>query len=370
MVTESDCGSMMGVEVEALMEGGEIIQPLGARILGRLAMGDILDPFTDEILVHSGDEVDEKAVRAIEEAGITRVKIRSVLTCKTRVGVCAACYGRDLAHGGRVELGQAIGILSAQSIGEPGTQLTMRTFHIGGTASRRVEQADVKARVEGTVKYLDLKVVTNSKGARVVMNRRGGELATMSDTGRERERLPLIFGAHLQAEDGAEVKAGDMIAVWDPFATPIIAEVDGTVKFGDIFAGRTLLEKVDSVTGKVIRTISESKSGEERPRISIKDADGRTAKLPTGNGMARYLLPIEAIILVEEGETVRARDVIAKLPRATTKTKDITGGLPRVAELFEVRRPKEGGDPQRDRRFRLHRQSVEKGKAEGHHHAG
>jgi len=341
IVTEEDCGTLMGVEVEALMEGGEVIQGLGERILGRVAMEDILDPFNDAVLVRAGQEIDEKAVGLIEEAGITKVKIRSVLTCKTKIGVCAACYGRDLAHGKRVELGQAIGILSAQSIGEPGTQLTMRTFHIGGTASRRVEQADVKARVDGKIQYLDLKVVTNANGAKVVMNRRGGELAIIGETGRERERLPVIFGAHLQVDDGAEVKAGDLIAVWDPFATPIISEVDGTVKFGDVFPGRTLQEKVDPVTGKVIRTISESKSGEERPRISIKDSEGRTAKLPSGNGMARYFLPIEAIILVEEGDPVRAGDVIAKLPRATTKTKDITGGLPRVAELFEVRRPKE-----------------------------
>ena len=341
VVSEPDCGTLMGVDIEALMEGGEVIQTLGERVLGRIAMEDILDPFTDEVLVKRNQEIDEKAVRLIEESGITRIKIRSVLTCKTKVGVCAACYGRDLAHGRRVELGQAIGILSAQSIGEPGTQLTMRTFHIGGTASRRVEQADVKARVEGKVRYLDLKVVTNANGVQVVMNRRGGELAIMGETGRERERLPVIFGAHLKVADGDDVKAGDLIAVWDPFATPIISELDGTVKFGDIFPGRTLQEKVDPVTGKVIRTISESKSGEERPRISIKDAEGRTAKLPSGSGVARYLLPIEAILMVEEGDPVRAGDVIAKLPRATTKTKDITGGLPRVAELFEVRRPKE-----------------------------
>ena len=341
VVAEDDCGTLMGVDIEALMEGGEVIQTLGERVLGRIAMEDILDPFTDEVLVKRNQEIDEKAVRVIEDAGITRIKIRSVLTCKTKTGVCAACYGRDLAHGRRVELGQAIGILSAQSIGEPGTQLTMRTFHIGGTASRRVEQADVKARVEGRIQYLDLKAVTNANGVQVVMSRRGGELAIMGETGRERERLPVIFGAHLKVADGQEVKAGDLIAVWDPFATPIISEVNGTIKFGDVFPGRTLQEKVDSVTGKVIRTISESKSGEERPRISIKDVEGRTAKLPSGSGVARYLLPIEAILMVEEGDPVRAGDVIAKLPRATTKTKDITGGLPRVAELFEVRRPKE-----------------------------
>ena len=341
MVLEVDCGTIMGIEVEPLMEGGEIIQRLSDRILGRVALEDILDPFTDEVLINAGQEIDERGVKLIENAGITRVKIRSVLTCKTKDGICAKCYGRDLAHGRRIEIGQAVGILAAQSIGEPGTQLTMRTFHIGGTASRRVEQADIKARVAGTIKYLDLEVVENAKGEDVVMNRRGGEFAIIGDTGRERERFPVIYGAHILVKDGAKVKAGDLLAVWDPFATPIITEVGGKVKFGDVIPGKTLQEKVDPVTGKSSRTITESKSAEERPRISIKDAEGKTAKLPGSSGLARYLLPIDAILLVEEGDGVRAGDVIAKLPRATTKTKDITGGLPRVAELFEVRKPKE-----------------------------
>jgi DNA-directed RNA polymerase subunit beta' len=340
-VMEVDCGTLMGVEVEPLMEGGEIIQRLSDRILGRTALEDILDPFTDEVLVEAGEEIDEARVVTIEDAGIPRVKIRSVLTCKTKNGVCAKCYGRDLAHGRRVELGQAVGILAAQSIGEPGTQLTMRTFHIGGTASRRVEQADIKSRLDGRIKFLDIHVVQNASGQLVVMNRRGGEFAIVSESGRERERHPVIYGAHLMVADGGEVKAGDLLATWDPFSTPIISEVDGQVKFGDIIPGKTVIEKVDPITGKSSRTITESKSGEERPRISIKDKEGKTAKLPSQSGLARYLLPMEAILLVEEGDPVQAGDVIAKLPRATTKTKDITGGLPRVAELFEVRKPKD-----------------------------
>ena len=340
-VLEDDCGTILGIEVEPLMEGGEVIQRLGERILGRVAVEDILDPFTDEVLVEGGQEIDEDGVAIIEDAGITSVKIRSVLTCKTKNGVCAKCYGRDLAHGRQIEIGQAVGILAAQSIGEPGTQLTMRTFHIGGTASRRVEQADIKARVDGTIKFVDLKVVENAKGQTVVMNRRGGEFAIIGDTGRERERFPVIYGAHILVKDGSQVNAGDLLAVWDPFSTPIITEVDGTVKFGDIVPGKTLQEKVDPVTGKSSRTVIESKSSEDRPRISIKDAEGKTAKLPESSGLARYILPIDAILMVEEGDAVRAGDVIAKLPRATTKTKDITGGLPRVAELFEVRKPKE-----------------------------
>ncbi len=341
VISEVDCGTMAGVELEPLVEGGEIIQVLGERILGRTALDDIIDPFTEEVIARAGQAIDEHVVERVEQSGLTSAKIRSVLTCRSREGVCSKCYGRDLAHGRPVEIGQAIGILAAQSIGEPGTQLTMRTFHIGGTASRRVEQADIRARLEGTVKFVDLNASKNSEGAFVAMNRRGGKLIIMSDSGRELESFPVIYGAHLNVKAGQKVKAGEQLATWDPFTTPIITEVDGTVKFGDIVPGRTMQEKVDPVTGKSSQMIIESKSAEERPRISIKDKEGKTAKLPASSGFARYVLPINAILLVEEGDTVKAGDLVAKLPRATTKTKDITGGLPRVAELFEVRKPKE-----------------------------
>ena len=341
VVLEDDCGTMMGVEVEPLMEGGEVIQRLGERILGRVAVEDIVDPFSEEVICNRGQEIDELLVQKIEEAGLGRLKIRSVLTCRARNGVCSKCYGRDLSHGRSVEVGQAVGILAAQSIGEPGTQLTMRTFHIGGTASRRVEQADIRARVDGNIKFVDLSVSQNSDNQSVVMNRRGGKFTILNDSGRELESFPVIYGAHLQVKDGSKVNAGDLLATWDPFTTPILSEVDGTIKFGDIIIGRTLQEKVDPVTGKSSHTIIESKNAEERPRISIKDKDGKTAKLTETTGVARYILPINAILLVEEGDDVKAGDVVAKLPRATTKTKDITGGLPRVAELFEVRKPKE-----------------------------
>ena len=341
VVTEEDCGTLSGIEVEPLVESGEIIQVLGERILGRTALEDIVDPFTEEVIARAGQEIDEAVVERIEQAGLTSVKIRSVLTCRTKEGVCSKCYGRDLAHGRPVEIGQAIGILAAQSIGEPGTQLTMRTFHIGGTASRRVEQADIRARVEGTVKFVDLQVARNSEGAYVAMNRRGGKIVIVSETGRELESFTVIYGAHLAVKDGQKVKIGDPLATWDPFTTPIISEVEGMVKFGDILSGRTMQEKVDPVTGKSSRMIIESKSAEDRPRISIKDKEGKTAKLPGSAGFARYILPINAILLVEDGDPVKAGDLVAKLPRATTKTKDITGGLPRVAELFEVRKPKD-----------------------------
>jgi DNA-directed RNA polymerase subunit beta' len=341
VVLEDDCGTLMGVEVEPLMEGGEVIQRLGERVLGRVAVEDIIDPFSEEIICSQGQQIDELLVQKIEEAGIGRLKIRSVLTCRARNGVCSKCYGRDLSHGRPVEVGQAVGILAAQSIGEPGTQLTMRTFHIGGTASRRVEQADIRTRVDGIIKFVDLSVAKNSEQQYVVMNRRGGKFTILNESGRELESFPVIYGAHLQVKDGSKVKAGDLLASWDPFTTPILSEVDGTIKFGDIIIGRTMQEKVDPVTGKSSHTIIESKNAEERPRISIKDKDGKTAKLDDASGVARYILPINAILLVEEGDEVKAGDVVAKLPRATTKTKDITGGLPRVAELFEVRKPKE-----------------------------
>ncbi len=341
VVMEKDCETMLGVEVEPLLEGGEVIQRLGERILGRVVMEDIHDPFTDDVLVKSGEMLDEALVNMVEEAGVTKVKIRSVLTCKAKRGVCATCYGRDLSHGQEVEIGQAVGILAAQSIGEPGTQLTMRTFHIGGTASRRVEQADIRARVNGTVKFDDLNVATNTENLYVVMNRRGGKFSIENEKGRELESFPIIYGAHLAVKNGDKVEAGDLLAYWDPFTTPILTEMDGTVKFGDIIPDKTMKEKVDPVTGKSSRTVIESKNTEDRPRISIKDQDGKTAKLPGTSAFARYILPINAILLVDEGDEIKAGDIVAKLPRATTKTKDITGGLPRVAELFEVRKPKE-----------------------------
>jgi DNA-directed RNA polymerase subunit beta' len=239
-----------------------------------------------------------------------------------------------------VEVGTPVGIIAAQSIGEPGTQLTMRTFHIGGTARGAAEQADFRAVNAGTVKFMNLNVVKNLAGEYVVMNRQGGEFAIVDEHGRERERYPVIYGAHFMVADGAGVKAGDLLVAWDPYTTPILTEVSGRVKFGDVIAGATMKEKVDPVTGKASYVIVESKDPDVRPRISIKDEAGKTAKLP-GGGAARYFLPTGAILMVTEGDMVNAGDVVAKLPRETTKTKDITGGLPRVAELFECRKPKE-----------------------------
>ncbi len=341
VITEEDCGTVDGISASSLIEGGEIIQRVGDRVLGRVALEEIYDPVTGELLVEANEEINEEKVEKIQSAGLEKVRIRSVLTCQTRRGVCKKCYGRDLAHGHEVNIGEAIGIIAAQSIGEPGTQLTMRTFHIGGTASKRVEQTTIEARNAGTVSFDELKTVQNAEGHFVVMNR-NGEIAILGKGGREVERYPIIYGAVLKVRDGQEIQPNQVLAEWDPFNIPILTEVSGEVKFGDILDGVTMQEKRDKVTGKISRVIVESRDVDTRPRISIKDSEGGTANIPgAAKGLARYHLPVGAIIMVNEGDKVGPGTVLAKIPRETTKTKDITGGLPRVAELFEVRKPKE-----------------------------
>jgi DNA-directed RNA polymerase subunit beta' len=361
IITESDCGTLDGIEMTPLVEGGEVIEGLGDRVLGRVALEDIRDPFTNEVLIRANDMIDEDLVARIEEAGLEKVKIRSVLTCQSRQGVCVKCYGRDLGRGHQVNMGEAIGIMAAQSIGEPGTQLTMRTFHIGGTASRRAEQTTLEARNEGLVRLHNVKTVPSKDGSLIVMSRHG-EIAIVAPVHtegaapnapareRERERYPLVYGAKLRKPEGAKVKAGELVAEWDPYTTPIITEVAGKIKYGDILEGKTMEERVDERTGARSNVIVESKELDVRPRISIKDDTGKTVRIaatvtegrPAGTDQyARYFLPVSSYINVAEGAHVDAGEVIAKIPRETTKTKDITGGLPRVAELFEARKPKE-----------------------------
>jgi DNA-directed RNA polymerase subunit beta' len=332
IVRSLDCETTDGIEMGPLVEGGDIIEPIGERILGRTALDDVLDPITGEVLVPAGAEINEDLVRRIEDAGIERVVIRSGLTCAAPRGICVKCYGRDLARGELVNLGEAVGVIAAQSIGEPGTQLTMRTFHIGGAATRRAEQSSSEAVSEGKVQYHGLRTVEDRAGRRVAMNR-NAEIAVVDATGRERERYPVVYGAIVKVADGEAVKPGAVLLEWDPFANPILSEVAGTIKFGDIIEGATMAEQVDEFTGMSSKVITESKDPELRPRISVKDTAGGT--------IARSLLPVGAYLAVTEGEEVRAGDVVAKIPRETTKTKDITGGLPRVAELFEARKPKE-----------------------------
>ena len=338
VINELDCGTIDGIYVTSLVEGGEIIERVKDRVLGRTALEDIVDPHTNEMLVPANEEIDEDAATRIEDAGLEKVWIRSVLTCQTKWGVCAKCYGRDLAHGTQVNIGEAIGILAAQSIGEPGTQLTMRTFHIGGTASRRAEQSRHVARVSGRVKFENVRSVEDRFHELVNLSRLG-ELVILSDKGIERERYPLTYGAHLKVREGQEVLPGQELAEWDPFTNPMLTEVGGSIKFGDIL--EAMQERVDPVTGKVSRLIIESKDPDLRPRISVKDESGQTARIPGSVAYARYFMPVGAILMVNEGDPVFPGDVIAKIPRETMKTKDITGGLPRVAELFEVRKPKE-----------------------------
>ncbi len=341
VITEFDCKTLDGIWVTKLEEGGEVVTPLADRILGRVALEDIVDPVTNEIIVKGSKELDEASVQAIESAGIERILIRSVLTCQTRRGVCALCYGRDLARGYQVNIGEAVGVIAAQSIGEPGTQLTMRTFHIGGAAARgKIEQSSIENRSDGIVRYEGVKTVKRKNGEVVVMNRHG-LLKIVDESGRERESYTLVYGAYLKTEAGTHVTKGTLLAEWDPYAIPILTEVSGFAKYGDVIDGVTMEEKLDEVTGLSRRVVIESRDPSARPRISIKGESGDTLKTGTLENVARYFLPVGANIVPADGQMVEAGEIIAKIPRETTKTKDITGGLPRVAELFEARKPKD-----------------------------
>ena len=338
-IVQKDCQTLDGIVAEPLVEGGEVIQRVGERILGRVALEDIYDPFSGDLLIKANEEFTEEKVSLIENSGVDRVLIRSVLTCQAKQGVCIKCYGRDLGRGHMVNIGEAVGIIAAQSIGEPGTQLTMRTFHIGGAASRSVEQAEVRSQFGGTVRYQNLHCVTDIEGRMIVMNR-NGEISILGSKGRERERYQVTYGAHINVPDGAEVEADTQIAEWDPYTIPIVCEIAGKVKFGDVIEGSTMQERVDPITGKSSSVIIPSKVTQLNPRISLKNEKGKPIKLPNSNSPARYTLPVGTIIMVDEGDMVAPGFIIGKIPRETTKTKDITGGLPRVAELFEVRKPK------------------------------
>ncbi|MDA8123133.1 MAG: DNA-directed RNA polymerase subunit beta' [Deltaproteobacteria bacterium] len=339
IIVEQDCRTLDGIPVRALIEGGEIIDRLSDRILGRVALEDVFDADGNPI-ISANEEINEDVARQIEMSGLDEVKIRSALTCESKRGVCAFCYGRDLARGKMVTNGESVGIIAAQSIGEPGTQLTMRTFHIGGAASRFVEQSYIQAKSSGKVRFQGLIAIKNKEGKLVAMNR-NGFLAVLDENNREREKYQITYGATLMVKDGEKVKDGQRLAEWDPYNIPILTEVSGRIKFGDIIEGVTMREQVDEVTGRSTRVIIEPRDPDARPRISIKDDKNRTLKLPGSTSDARYLLPVASNILVEEGQETQAGDIIAKIPRETTKTKDITGGLPRVAELFEARKPKE-----------------------------
>ncbi|HET9360127.1 MAG TPA: DNA-directed RNA polymerase subunit beta', partial [Vicinamibacterales bacterium] len=334
IISEFDCGTLDGIEARAIVESGEIIEPLRDRIVGRVTLEKIVDPFGAGTIVEVNEEIDEDKASAVQEAGIEKVRIRSVLTCATRRGVCARCYGRDLATGRLVELGQAVGVIAAQSIGEPGTQLTMRTFHIGGTASRISEQNTLDARHAGSVHYEGLAVVeTHKEGGQLIVMNRNGSLVIKDEKGRDRERYPIVYGARLKVKDGQKVDQGQVLVEWDPYTFSILTEDLGTVRFKDIVEGVTVHEEVDEVTGLSRFIIVDSPDEKKQPTIEVKDKTGKVIR--------KYHMPSHAHLMVQDGETVEAGDVLAKIPRETTKTKDITGGLPRVVELFEARKPKD-----------------------------
>jgi DNA-directed RNA polymerase subunit beta' len=328
IISEQDCGTVDGIYVGSIVEAGDIIEPLRDRIVGRVSLEKIKD-YEGSVIVDVNQEITEELASAIQAAGIERVKIRSVLTCESKRGVCIACYGRNLASGRMVELGEATGVIAAQSIGEPGTQLTMRTFHIGGTASRVSEQSRLEARSAGAVRFINMQTVKAKSGDLVVMNR-AGTIAIVDDKGREKERYSVVYGARVKVQEGQQVNLGHVMVEWDPYTFAILTEIGGAVQFKDLQEGVTLHEEVDEVTGLSRHVVGESPDEKRQPAIVIK-----------GKASRRYLMPSRAHLMIQDGDEVHPGDVLAKIPRETTKTKDITGGLPRVVELFEARKPRE-----------------------------
>ncbi len=333
IVAETDCFTTEGIFVEPIIESGEIIEPLRDRIVGRVALEDQRD-YEGNVIVEVNQEITEELAAAIHAAGIERVKIRSVLTCESKRGVCVMCYGRNLATGRLVERGEAVGVIAAQSIGEPGTQLTMRTFHIGGTASRISEQSTQDAKSDGFARFLGVTTVRNAKRELIAMNR-NGIIAVVDDKGREKERYPVVYGAKITIDDGAPVSANQILLEWDPYTFSILTEVSGVVHFKDLLENITIQERVDEVTGMSQLVVADSVDEKRQPTIIVKPDTGSRSETK------KYLMPTHAHLMVRDNDEVHAADVLAKIPRETTKTKDITGGLPRVVELFEARKPRE-----------------------------
>jgi len=349
VVTEEDCNTGNGVVIKALVEGGEIIEALRERILGRVVVNDVINPETQEVVFASGVLLDEDAVDLIESLGIDEVKVRTPLTCETRYGLCAKCYGRDLGRGTPVNVGEAVGVIAAQSIGEPGTQLTMRTFHIGGAASRTAVASQVESKSNGTVHYSSsMRYVTNAQNELIAISR-SGEIIIQDENGRERERHKASYGATLLVRNGEVVKAGQILTTWDPHTRPIITEYAGKVRFENVEEGVTVAKQIDEVTGLstlvVIdpkrRSVSQSKG--LRPLVKFLDDEGNEIKLVGSNQSVSITFQIGCIITVRDGQQVSVGEVLARIPQETSKTRDITGGLPRVAELFEARSPKDAG---------------------------
>ncbi len=331
IVSEPDCLTLRGIWAEAIIRNGEEVESLRDRIVGCTSLDDIIDPVDGTIIVEANQEINEDLAGQVQLSGLQRVRLRSPLTCESRRGICVKCYGRNLATGKTVEIGEAVGVIAAQSIGEPGTQLTMRTFHVGGTA-RLEQETKHAAAMDGTVKYLgDMRVITNRAGELISMKRQS-EIALLDERAREVARYQIVYGAHLHVKDGQKVKEDDMLVTWDPFTFAILTEVSGTVKFQDLKEGKTLEEEIDKVSGQK-RLVVKDSDEKHQPRLEIRSGGNKVLKT--------YQMPIRANLHIEDGVVVEAGDIIAKIPRETTKTKDIVGGLPRIVELFEARRPGE-----------------------------
>jgi DNA-directed RNA polymerase subunit beta' len=344
VITEVDCGTKAGVTMQPIVEGGDVVEPLSERVLGRMVATDVLMPGSDEVLCPRDTLLDEQWVETMEAKGIDRIHVRSTITCETRHGVCSYCYGRDLARGHLVNIGEAVGVIAAQSIGEPGTQLTMRTFHIGGAASRAAAVDHIQVKSTGTIRLYNMKTVENADGKLVAVSR-SGEISVIDEHGRERERYKVPYGAVISVRDEAPVKAGDVTATWDPHTHPIVTEVAGKVRFHE-FTDVTVNEHVDDITGLTSLIVTDPKqrgsAGKDlRPMIGLVDEKGKELHLAGTEIPAHYFLQAGSIVQMQDGQDVKVGDVLARIPQESSKTRDITGGLPRVADLFEARKPKE-----------------------------
>ncbi|NVK88637.1 MAG: DNA-directed RNA polymerase subunit beta', partial [Gammaproteobacteria bacterium] len=344
VITEVDCGTQDGVEMKPLIEGGDVVEPLRERVLGRVTADHVYIPGTDEVLCEANTLLDEAWVEKLEKHSVDQVKVRSVITCDTRYGVCANCYGRDLARGHIINQGESVGVIAAQSIGEPGTQLTMRTFHIGGAASRQSAENNVQVKNDGVLKLHNAKTVERKDNKLVIVSR-SAEINLIDEYGRERERYKVPYGAVLEHAEGDKVSGGEIVANWDPHTHPIITELAGKIKFKDLVEGVNMDRQTDDLTGLSSIVVTESKArgkgNDLKPMIYLVDPDGNEMNLPGTDIPAQYLLPPNAIVNLEDGAEVGIGDAIARIPQESSKTKDITGGLPRVADLFEARKPKE-----------------------------
>ncbi|MGD8236850.1 MAG: DNA-directed RNA polymerase subunit beta', partial [Chromatiales bacterium] len=345
VVLEEDCGTENGILMTPIIEGGDVVEALRERILGRVTADHLYKPESDELICEAGTLLDERWVDTLEAAGIDQVQVRSAITCEARVGVCAKCYGRDLARGHLVNEGEAVGVIAAQSIGEPGTQLTMRTFHIGGAASRAAAANSIQVKNSGVIRYHDIEFVEQESGNKVV-TARSGEIHVLDDLGRERERYKVPYGSNLKVAEGDTVEGGALVATWDPHTHPVITEVAGKLRFDDIVEGVTVQKRLDETTGlsslEIMDPNQRPAAGKDlRPMVKLVDDKGKDVMISGTSIPAQYFLPAGSIISVKDGADVKSGDTLARIPQESSKTRDITGGLPRVADLFEARKPKE-----------------------------